>query len=269
MVPRYKILVVDDEPLARERIRRLLATNDDADVQLSTNGEQAARIVERDKPDIVFLDIQMPGVDGFQFLARLGAVRPVVVFVTAFDNHAVRAFDAEAVDYLVKPFDDSRFEASYARAKAMVNHRRLSDAALQLTKLGQAQPRSMNAVAAAEGDAELEYTEGRLARVLVRDRNSIKVIPIADIDWIGADGNYVRIYAGKERPLHRSTLADFESRLDPRRFVRIHRSAVVNIDRVLELQEHSRGEYAAVLRDGTKLKVSRARRALLEQLLGG
>ncbi|MFL5561001.1 MAG: LytR/AlgR family response regulator transcription factor [Gemmatimonadaceae bacterium] len=269
---RYKILVVDDEPLARQRLLRLLATSPECDVSVAPNGEAALDAVRQERPDIVFLDIQMPGMDGFTFLERVGdATRPVIVFVTAFAQHALRAFDAEAIDYLVKPFDDARFAASLARAQAMVNHRRLGAAVRDLVAPDSGQARLPNASGAESGDdpTELEIGERGVERVLVRMHDRLKVIPVTAIDWIAAEGNYVRIIAGKDHPLHRSTLAEFETRLDPARFVRVHRSAIVNVERVRELREVSRGEYAAVLTDGTKLKVSRARRPRLELLLGG
>ena len=270
MTPRYRILVVDDEPLARERIRRLLANRPDCEVRVSANAVLAAEAIEREKPDIIFLDIKMPGMDGFDLVSRLGPHRqPVIIFVTAYDQHAVRAFEAQALDYLVKPFDDARFEASITRAKAAVTQTRLGNAVLQLANLREGAGPAAGDSGQSEPAAELEYSDGLLDRVLVRDRGRLQVIPIAQIDWVGADGNYVRIHAGKEGALHRSTIAEFESRLDPKRFVRIHRSAIVNLERVRELREYSRGEYMVLLTDGTRLKISRARRARLQQLLSG
>ena len=269
---RFRILIVDDEPLARQRLQRLLAASPDCDVTAVPNGVAALDAVRRDRPDIVFLDVQMPEMDGFTVLDRIEpANRPVVVFVTAFEQHALRAFDAEAVDYLVKPFDDSRFAASLVRAQTLVAHRRLSAAVrgLALPNAEASSDDGAGAGVAADEPTELEFGERGVERVLVRSHDRLKVIPVAAIDWIAAEGNYVRIVAGKEHPLHRSTLAEFETRLDQSRFVRVHRSAIVNLDRVRELREVSRGEYAVVLADGTKLKVSRARRSRLEQLLGG
>ena len=269
---RYRILVVDDEPLARQRLQRLLAASADCDVIVAPNGAAALDAVRRERPDIVFLDVQMPEMDGFTVLARIDpAQRPVIVFVTAFAEHALRAFDAAAVDYLVKPFDDSRFAASLARARTLVTQRRLTAVVRDLVPPDGAAPAAATPRAAEEVEepTELELGERGLERVLVRTHDRVKVIPVAAIDWIAAEGNYVRIVAGKEHPLHRSTLAEFEARLDQARFVRVHRSAIVNLERVRELREVSRGEYAVVLADGTKLKVSRARRPRLEQLLGG
>jgi two-component system LytT family response regulator len=269
---RYTILVVDDEPLARERVVRLLVASPECDVEVAPNGEAALAALRRLRPDIVFLDIRMPEMDGFTFLERVGEVaRPVIVFVTAYAQHALRAFDEEAIDYLVKPFDDSRFAASLARAEAMVDHRRLGAAVRGLVAPDQIRSRELATSPPVQDEAptELELGERGVERVLVRMHDRLKVIPVAAIDWIAAEGNYVRIIAGKDHPLHRSTLAEFETRLDPARFVRVHRSAIVNVDRVRELREVSRGEYAVVLSDGTKLKVSRARRPRLELLLGG
>src|SRR2546423_2646674 len=270
MPPRKKSWIVEEEPIARERIRRLLANRPECDVHTAANGEIALEMVGSEKPDILFLDVQMPQIDGFALIERLGADRPpVIVFVTAFDEHALKAFDSQALDYLVKPFDDARFEASLSRAQAAVSQRRLGEAVLQLAELKPSASSVAEVGGGGEAATELELSAGLLERVLGKMRDRVKINPVRDIDWVAADGNYVRLYGGAEKPLYRSTLSEFESRLDPRKFVRIHRSAIVNLDRVLELRELSRADYVVILKSGAKLKLSRARRARLEQLLAG
>lgn len=269
MPARFSILVVDDEPLARERIVRLLAGRPDCTVRSATDVASALTLMRAEPPDILFLDVRMPGLDGFDLLGRIdGSHPPAVIMVTAFGEYAVRAFEAQAVDYLVKPFDDARFVVSLARAQAALIRRRLGDAVRELAEL---QPGNVAPETGHLQDAtvELEFAGGTLHRVLVPQRDGIRIIPVVDIDWVAAEGNYVRIVAGRERPLYRSTLADFAARLDPATFVRIHRSTIVNLDRISELRESSRGEYYVVLKAGMRLKVSRARRARLERLLGG
>ncbi|HYC76732.1 MAG TPA: LytTR family DNA-binding domain-containing protein [Planctomycetota bacterium] len=261
------MLIVDDEPLARERIRRLLARHADVEVVgLAANGEEAATVIRVASPDLVFLDVQMPGLDGFGVVERVGVEHmPLVVFVTAHDEFALKAFRAHALDYLVKPFDDDRFDATLDRARRMVHQRRAGEIGEQLGALLRtaAAPRT----AAPAGDAAGD-DPARLDRIAVKTGDRVRLVRAHEIDWIEAEGPYARLHVGSETHVLRTAMHELESRLDPRRFVRIHRSTLVNLDRVKELREYFRGEYLVLLEDGTELKLSRSRRATLEALLG-
>lgn len=233
-----KVVIVDDEPLARDAIRGLVAEDPELTVAGECSGVDAAEMIRREQPDILFLDIQMPEVDGFQVLEQVGfhAV-PAVIFVTAYDEHALRAFEVHALDYLVKPFDDRRFFAALLRAK---DHARKREA-----------PRE------------------RVARFLVRNGEKVLFIKTGDIDWIEAADYYVSLHAGGKTHLLRRSMAEIEADLDPDRFVRVHRSAIVNVDRVKEMHPLFRGDSVLILHDGTKLRLSRARRSEFERRLRG
>jgi two-component system, LytTR family, response regulator len=249
-----RALIVDDEPLGRRRIRDLLEAEPDlAIVGECANGEEALREIERGDPDLVFLDVQMPGVDGFGVVAGLQpAHRPLIVFVTAYDEYALRAFDAAAIDYLLKPFDDERFRESLARARASLagSARRSEGEALQrlLRSLG----------------PEPAFA----ARLVVRSGPKNIFVRTADLDWISADGKYVRLHTGGRSHLVRDTLTSLLSRLDPRVFCRIHRSMAVNVERIREIETYSREEYVVVLHDGTRLTSGRSYRGAIQVLLG-
>jgi two-component system LytT family response regulator len=252
-----RALIVDDEPLARHSLVVLLAGDPAIEVAGECkNGREALVRLSEDPLELVLLDVQMPGMDGFELLARLPAGRlPAVVFVTAHDRHALRAFEVSAVDYLLKPFDNARFAHAIARAKQAI---RLGQAH-QLTQrllatLGQALPPDPSG-------------EGSADRLVVRDGARAVVVPVADIDWIEAEDYYAGIHVGGRTHLLREALADLERRLDPNRFVRIHRSALVNLARIRELVALPHGEAELVLHDGTRLRVSRARRRAVRAAL--
>jgi two-component system, LytTR family, response regulator len=231
-----KVVIVDDEPLARTAIRLLVEEDPELTVAGECSGIDAAALIESVRPDILFLDIQMPEVDGFDVIEKVGLnAVPAIVFVTAYDQYALRAFDVHALDYLVKPFDDRRFYAALLRAKYLARRR--------------SEPRE------------------RASRFLVRSREKIVFIKAAEIDWIEAADYYVSIHAGGRSHLLRKTMAEIETELDPERFVRVHRSAIVNLDRVRELHPLFRGDSVLVLQDGTKLRLSRARREEFERRL--
>ncbi|HUP19881.1 MAG TPA: LytTR family DNA-binding domain-containing protein [Gemmatimonadota bacterium] len=263
-----KVLVVDDEPLARRRIRRLLEKRDGVEVLGEcANGRIAADAIEEQEPDIVFLDIQMPERDGFQALASVQTPRPpVVVFVTAYGEHALRAFEVNALDYLLKPFDDERFDRTLDRAIRRVEERETADLRTQLIRLldveekGEPGPREP-AAARAHGEEPPD-------RIVIRDDDRLYFVKTEDIDWIEAADYQARLHTGTESHVIRESLTSLEERLDPRRFVRIHRSTIVNLDRVKELQPWFHGAYAVVLEDGTELRLSRGRRKELERRLG-
>ena len=258
-----RAIIVDDEPLARRGIRaRLGRVEGYTIVAECTSGRDAVAAIREHSPDVVFLDVQMPGVDGFGVIREIGADRmPVVIFVTAYDTHALRAFEAHALDYLLKPIDDDRFAAAVARARRRVAERDESAVARRLVAL-------MQEVGAAV-DTTHATQAGRTERIVVRDRDRVLLIDVADVDWVGADGDYVRIHAGGKSHLLRDTMAAMEERLDPTAFVRIHRSAIVKVDRIRELRPCSSREYSVILRDGTRLRLSRRYRDRLRTRLGG
>jgi two-component system LytT family response regulator len=232
-----KVLIVDDEPLARASIRLLVEQDRELTVSGECSGVEAAGVIRTQRPDILFLDIQMPEVDGFAVLESVGMnAVAAIVFVTAHDRYALRAFDVAALDYLVKPFDDRRFFAALARAKEQARRR----------------------------PAPPEYA----SRFIVRTRDRVLFLRAAEIDWIEAADYYVSLHAGGRAHLLRKSMASLEAELDPARFVRVHRSAIVNLDRVKEMHPSFRGESVLLLRDGTRVRLSRARRAELERRLG-
>jgi two-component system, LytTR family, response regulator len=251
---KIRVLVADDEPLARRGVRQLLAPHADmAVVGESRNGTETLHGLDALAPDLLFLDVQMPGMDGFEVLRVWGAGRmPAVIFVTAHDQFAVRAFETQALDYLMKPLNVERFEAALERVRERLRLKRASDVASRLAAL------------LAE---EREHREQHgVQRLIVATATGEMVIPVAEIDWIGAEDYYARLHAGRQSYLLRESLASLETRLDPHRFARVHRSAIVQLDRVRELRSTSGGD-EAVLRGGTPIPVSRRKRALLVGLL--
>ncbi|HEX8071282.1 MAG TPA: response regulator [Pyrinomonadaceae bacterium] len=261
-----RTLIVDDEPLARRNLRVLLER--DAEVELlgeATGGAEAVALIERHAPDLVFLDIQMPELDGFDVLAHLTPERmPVVVFVTAFDQYALKAFEYHALDYLLKPFDDARFEKALRQAKLQVEQREIKDLSRRLIALlAEREGRSAHAPEAAPPAAAPQY----LTRLMLKTGGRIFFLRVEEIDWIGAEDYYVKLHVGRKGHLLRETMNELETKLDPARFVRIHRSSIVNLDRVRELHQHFNGEYVVVLHDGTELKLSRGRREHLQRLI--
>jgi two-component system LytT family response regulator len=259
-----RVAIVDDERLGRERLQRLIAADSELElVAECRDGASAVEVLPRVAADLLFLDVQMPGLDGFAVLERLLArtyPMPLVVFVTAYDEHAVRAFDAKALDYLVKPFDDQRFAETLSRARRRLRQERLDAASGQMRVLVGAEPHDRTASAAG--------TEARLERIALKVRDRTRVVRAAEVDWIEADGVYASVHIGKNAYALRIPMHELERRLDARRFMRVHRSAIVNLDRVREVQELSRKELELVLEDGTRVKLSRSRRAQLEKVLG-
>jgi len=221
-VSKMRVVIVDDEPLARRGIRQLLAAHDDVEVAgEARNGRDAVRVLDALRPDLVFLDVQMPEIDGFEVLRRLDPKLALeVIFVTAYDTFAVRAFESRALDYLVKPVQEARFNEAMARAR-------------ERRRLKAEHPR----------------------RLVIGANGSDLLLDMAEVVWIEADDYYAAIHARGRRHLLRESLASLESRLDERRFVRVHRSAIVNLEQVREI-----GETTIVLRDGTQLPLSRRRR---------
>ena len=266
MSARIRALVVDDEPAARESIRALLAEDADVDVIGDfADGRSALDGIRDLRPDLVFLDVQMPGIDGIAVLRALELDElPVVVFVTAHDRYAVNAFEVHAVDYLLKPFDDRRFQQALARGKERVRQGRLGALRQELLDLlgVEGGPRAENG--APPPPAEGQY----LRRLVIKSGGRVTLLGVGDIDWIEADGDYVKIHAGRAWHLLRETMKRIEGQFDPSQFVRIHRSTIVNVERIKELQPYFKGEFVIKLHDGTTLKLSRGFRPHLEKALG-
>jgi two-component system LytT family response regulator len=249
-----RTLIVDDEQMARASLRVLLGGDPDIDlVGECGSGLDAVTAIRAAAPDLVFLDVQMPQMNGFEVLEAIGEARQfVVVFVTAYDSYALEAFDVQAIDYVLKPFDDRRFHRALDRAKDQIRHARLGHLASELVQV----------IAGAPADKPDEDD-----RLMIRDGGRTVLVPLAEIDWIEAADYYVQLHVGAKSYLHREPLRDLEARLDPRRFVRIHRSTIVALDRVAELRPSAHGDHCVRLRDGTDLKLSRARRGRLRTLL--
>jgi two-component system, LytTR family, response regulator len=252
MKEKIRALIVDDEQRVRRRVRKLLDA--DPEVELvgeCADGRAAIAAIQAHRPDLVFLDVEMPRIDGFDVLAQIGPGRmPLVVFVTAHGQYAVRAFEVHAVDYLLKPYTDARFQEALRQAK----HR------LQTEHDDEINARTSALLAALRND----YLE----RLIVKTNAAALIIKVAAIDWIEAEDKYVRLHVGTESYLLRETISNLEGRLDPKRFHRIHRSSIVNLDRIQKLETWFHHEYQVVLRDGTKLVMSRSQRKRLGEKLG-
>lgn len=254
MAERIRALIVDDEPLARERIRTLLTGEPEIEVVGECgDGHKAVAAIRRHAPDLLFLDVQMPELDGFGVLQELGAQHlPVVVFVTAYDKYALRAFEVHALDYLLKPFDRERFHKALTRARAQI----------QQQKSGQVSERILALL------ADLKGAPKHLERLVIKSGGRVFFLRTEEIGWIEAAGNYVRLHAGGEEHLLRETMSKLEEQLDPGKFLRIHRSTIVNLERIQELQPAFHGDYVVLLRDGTRLTLSRSYRDKLQEILG-
>ena len=251
---KIRTLVVDDEPLARERIRALLSEQPDIDViGEARDGEEAVQAILAHEPDLVFLDIQMPKMDGFEVIRTVGAENmPLVVFVTAYDQHALKAFDVRALDYLLKPFDRERFAESIGRVRQAIERSGTDEIGRRLLELVR----------------ELKPGGGRSDRLVIKSAGRLFFLRIDEIDWVEAAGNYVKLHVGTEEHLLRETMNGIEVKLDPDKFFRIHRSRIVNMERIKELQPWFNGEYVVILRNGTKLTLSRGYREKLQERLG-
>ena len=249
-----RAMVVDDEAMARERVVSLLRQEQDIElIGECSDGEQAVNAINSQQPDLVFLDVQMPAVDGFRVIEQVGPEKmPAVVFVTAYDEYAVRAFEVHALDYLLKPFGRERFQQTLQHARSHVERRRAGDLGKRLMALVQ----------------DIKPEPQKLDRLVVKSGGRVFFLRTEDIVWIEAAGNYVRLHLGEDSHLFRETMNGIEARLDPQRFVRIHRSRIVNSDRIKELQPWFNGEYVVVLQNGTRLTLSRGYREKLQERLG-
>ncbi len=252
---KIRALVVDDEPMARDRVLSLLQQEEDVEVVGECgDGTQAVAAIQHQSPDLVFLDVQMPGHNAFEVIQAVGAERmPTVIFVTAYDEYTLKAFEVHALDYLLKPFGRDRFQRTLQHARASLERRRAGDLGRRLLAL--------------VNDIKTEPGPPRLDRLVVKSGGRVFFLRTDEIDWIEAAGNYVRLHLGEESHLFRETMNRMESRLDGRRFVRIHRSRIVNTERVKELQPWFNGEHVVVLQNGTRLTLSRGYREKLQEQL--
>lgn len=249
-----RALIVDDEQLARERIKGLLAH--EPDVELAgecASGREARARLEQEEFDLLFLDVQMPEVDGFEVLRGLPAARlPVVVFVTAHDRFALKAFEVRALDYLLKPFDPERFRTTLEWARERVRRDRREQLAEEVL----------------EAVRELRPQRPPTERLVVKDGSRLTFVKVEDIDFVEAAGNYVSLQCGEKSHLLRQTMAEMEAQLDPDRFVRIHRSTIVNVERIQALEPLAAGDWAVLLEGGQQLTLSRSFRERLHRVLG-
>jgi len=260
MPAKIKTLIVDDEPLARRNLRGLLERDPQSEIlDECRNGREAVKAINTLSPDLIFLDIQMPEMDGFDVLARVGPEHiQAIIFVTAFDQYALKAFDVHALDYLLKPFDDERFVRALERAKSQIAAREINQLSGRLLALLE------------ERETERKGStrdERYLTRLMIKASSRMMLLKVDEIDFIEADGNYAKLHAGRKTHLLREKMNDLEGRLDPAKFVRIHRSIIVNLERIKEMHPHFNGDYVVVLEDGRQLKLSRTRREQLEARL--
>src|SRR5262249_36594003 len=249
----------DDEAAGRGNLRGLLKGGPDGElVKECGNGRDAVCQIRALQPDLVFLDVQMPELDGFEVLENLtGHPLPIIIFVTAYDQYALKAFEVSALDYLLKPFDDARFDRALAQARRQIEQQDASELGRKLLAL----------MGAREVKADAPPPR-YLTRLMVKTAGRVIFIRAEEIDWIEACDNYLRLHAGGKAHLLRQTMNELEATLNPEQFARIHRSTIVNLDRVKELRAHFNGEHLVILQDGKELKLSRGRKEWLERLLG-
>ncbi|AGC46942.1 LyTR family two component transcriptional regulator [Myxococcus stipitatus DSM 14675] len=262
------VLLVDDEPLARRGLRQALSRH--ADVVVCgecRDGREAVEAIASLKPKLVLLDVQMPELDGFGVIREVGVARmPAVIFITAYDAFAVRAFDAHAVDYLVKPFAEERFDEALSRARSRLRQEEAAELGRKLAAL--LSDASARPASAPVPDVVKTPVEPGLGRLLVKVGTRSVLVPVPDIDWVAADDYCVTLHVGDKEYVLRESLAALEAQLDAERFVRIHRSAIVNVERIRELHHDSPTETVVVLSTGQRLRVSRGRKDVLERRLG-
>ena len=251
---RIRALVIDDEPLARDMIREMLGSDSEVEIVAEcVNGREAVEAIKSLSPDLIFLDIQMPELGGFEVLESLDADHaPYVIFATAYDQYAVRAFEVHAFDYLLKPFDQERFDAAWQRAKAQIKLDRTGERDRHILELLE----------------ELKAGPRYLERLVVKTGGRVFFLDVDQIHCIEAEGNYVRVHDEAKHYLLRETISGLEEQLDPKRFLRIHRSAIVKIDKIKELQPWFHGEYRIILENGKQLTLSRNYRANLQDAVG-
>ena len=251
-----RVLIADDEAPARRRLRDLLDEDGQAgDIREASDGRMAAQMIADWRPDLLLLDVQMPELTGLEVIAAVGAARmPLTIFVTAYDQHAISAFQANALDYLLKPYSDARFHAALARARQSLADR-------QLRAFGENVMRMLDAQTRPAAPAWLD-------RLLVKSTRTTQLVQVRDIDWIESAGVHVILHVAGAEVLHRMALTELADQLDPQRYVRVHRSLIVNIDSIARLEPLSHGEFEVVMKDGARRRISRTYRVALERCLG-
>lgn len=248
---KIKTVIVDDEPLSRERLRKLISKEEDLELtKACENGQEAIDYLKKELPDLLFLDIQMPEINGFEVLKRIEYESiPCIVFVTAYDEYALRAFEVNALDYLLKPFDQQRFQKAISRVKNQLQNKTQAQLGTRLTKL-------VNT---------LDKNSNYLDRIMIKSNGRVYFVKTNEIDWIEAAGNYLKLHCDKKNHMVRDTMSNMEEKLDPDQFFRIHRSVIVNIEKIRELQPWFHGDYMITLLDGQKLTMSRNYKDLLQR----
>ena len=256
---KIRTIIADDEPLAREKIRNLLA--EDPDIELigeCADGIETVTAIRNQQPDLVFLDVQMPELDGFGVLKALSdSNMPTLIFVTAYDQYALRAFEVHALDYLLKPFDRQRFQKALQRAKEHIRKE----------KSGEVNEKLLTLLEDLKSEKSNNHERKYLDRLVIKAGGRVTFLKTEEIDWIEAAGNYIRLYIGKDSHLLRDTMNNIQTKLDPEKFLRIHRSTILKIDRIKELQPWYHGEYVVTLENGKQLTSSRSYRHQLSKLL--
>jgi two-component system, LytTR family, response regulator len=267
---KLRVLVVDDEPLARQRIVDMLAPYGESIDVIGEidNGADAVAAIRELRPDLVFLDVQMPGKTGLEVVRAVGVDdMPLTIFVTAYDRHALEAFEVAAVDYLVKPFDDERFEQALARARRLI----------ELKEVDRLRARLLTILQSGEGERAMDREEAAAApasrgrymeRIPVEMRGKVRVVPAQEVDFIVADGPYAELYSGDRKYVIRESMQNLEDKLDPDMFIRTHRSVIVRLDLIETLHKGAGGDYEVQLKSGRRLRVSRSRIDALEKKLG-
>lgn len=262
-----RAIIVDDEGLARDTLSLLLEQHSDIEVIAScNNGKAAVDAISNQRPDLVFLDVQMPEMNGFEVIEAIGSEQmPVVIFVTAYDQYALRAFEAQALDYLLKPFDDERFDQALERARSLVQQKKVGLLGAQLAEL-------VAGVQASAGRPPVDHPveeerEGFLQRIMIKGRHSMYFLKVEEIDYIEAAGDYVSIHIKGQSHLLRETMSGLMQKLDPARFVRVHRSSIVRVESIKELKPYFHGDYIIVLNNDKELKLSRRYWEQVEKVL--
>ena len=260
-----KVLIIDDEKLARELIRSIIVEMRDIEIiGEASNGEEAVKAIRKYRPDLIFLDIQMPGMSGFNVLERIDPVMmPYVIFITAYDRYAIKAFEIHALDYILKPFEKERFLGSVHRAKEIIHQKSLSGLTNKILQLVKSYAKEDSYQISESGNAIHSF----LQQIIVRDGKRVLTVNVKDITWLEAANQYVKIHTQTRCHLISNSLRNLQDQLDPRSFLRIHRSSIVNGEFIKEIRTMKHGNYAILLSTGEYLKLSRSRRRLLKVLL--
>lgn len=267
---KLKVMLVDDEPMAIRGMKLRLEQFPEVEIMGEcSNGREAVKAIKTDAPDLVFLDIQMPGLDGFGVVrALIGAPAPLIVFVTAYDKYAIDAFEANALDYLVKPVDEERLKDAIHRARETIKSRLASNRESKLVELlASLSDEDHDQIKELINDPDWTGRERYSERLSFKDGTKVVVLDADEIEWIDAAGDYMCIHTGGKTHIIRETMKTLQQRLDPARFQRIHRSAIVNVDKVKELHPHANGEYFITLENGSELKLSRSYKDVVQRFL--